>query len=214
MNNQTNNILSRYMDKYDFVKDIKNQIVAVFEVLNECYKNGSKLLVCGNGGSNSDADHIVGELLKGFTKKRPLSDEEKKKYEIFGEVGVNLANKLQGSLPAINLGAQTSLITAVINDIGGEEIFAQQVMGYGNVGDVVLGISTSGNSKNVIEACMVAKVKGLKTVVLTGKTGGKLGEICDYVIKVPSIITCDIQDMHTTIYHILCAMVETEIWDI
>lgn len=212
MKNSTRSILDSYIVRNDFIRELEESIIDTFYVLNDCFHQGNKLLICGNGGSNSDADHIVGELLKGFTSKRSLSEEEKKLYEIYGDEGRNLAEKLQGSLPAINLGAHSSLITAVINDIGGEEIYAQQVMGYGNPGDVLLGISTSGNSRNIIKAFMVAKVKGIKTILLTGETGGKLNDFSDYCIHAPSNITCDIQDMHTTIYHILCAMIEAERW--
>ena len=212
MKKETREILNTYCKKYEFINTISKSIEEVFTIINNCYLSGNKVLVCGNGGSNSDADHIVGELLKGFNKLRPLSETEKQKFLCFGEEGIVLAQKLQGSLPAINLGAHISLMTAVINDIGGEEIYAQQVMGYGNEGDVLLGISTSGNSKNVIKAGIVAKVKGLKTIALTGAKGGRMGEMFDSAIKVPSNITCDIQDMHTTVYHILCAMIESERW--
>lgn len=210
---QTTEILNLYSKNCDFIKDLNEEITIAFDMLISSFNNGGKLLVCGNGGSNSDADHIVGELLKGFQMKRPLTNDMKESFAQFGEEGILLADRLQDSLPAINLGAHTSLITAVINDIGGTEIYAQQVIGYGNKGDIFLGISTSGNSKNVINAAMSAKVKGLKCIALTGESGGRMRDIFDLTIKVPSNVTCFIQDMHTSIYHVLCAMVEAEMWD-
>lgn len=212
MKEETKQVLQRYLDKYAFIGEMQNDILEAFNLLVDCYKSGGKLLICGNGGSAADADHIVGELLKGFEKYRPLEVEQKKLYEQFGEEGKMLANRLQGSLPAINLCAHTSLISAVINDIGGEEIFAQQVVGYGKKGDVMIGISTSGNSKNVINAGMVAKVQDVKTIGLTGNKHGKMDDIFDIVLKVPCTVTCDIQDMHSVVYHTLCAMVESEFW--
>ena len=213
MNQSTITVLQEYANKYRFISQIEKEIVNVFSILNDCFENGGKLLICGNGGSAADADHIVGELLKGFTKSRPLSKKQKNKYKLFGSDGEDLAVTLQGSLPAINLCAHTSLITAVINDIGGEKIFAQQVVGYGNKDDVLLGISTSGNSKNIINAGIVAKVQNMKTVALTGEKGGKMSGMFDVTIKVPSLITCDIQDMHSIVYHLLCAMLEVERWE-
>ncbi|WP_167958646.1 D-sedoheptulose-7-phosphate isomerase [Anaerosporobacter faecicola] len=210
MKDSTMQILEDYIRRNSYLKEIKEEIVDAFHMLLESFQNGHKLLVCGNGGSNSDADHIVGELLKGFQKKRKVSSED---YTCFGEEGIALANQLQDSLPAINLGAQTSILTAIINDLGGELIFAQQVVGLGQEGDVLIGISTSGNSKNVLFANMVAKTKGMKSIALTGKAGGKMAEVFDCAIKVPSSVTCEIQDMHTPVYHILCAMIEAEFWD-
>lgn len=211
MKDITRNILINYEKKHTYLKDIEEDILKAFGILLEAFQNGHKLLVCGNGGSNSDADHIVGELLKGFLKRRKLKNLEN--FECYGENGVLLANQLQGSLPAINLGAQTSILTAIINDLGGELIFAQQVVGLGHSGDVLIGISTSGNSKNVLLANMVAKVNGMTTIGLTGKSGGLMTKEFDCSINVPSDITCEIQDMHTPVYHVLCAMIESEFWD-
>ena len=214
MKNVTKDLLQKYIENHKFIGEIKEDVIKAFLILDESFKQGGKLLICGNGGSAADADHIVGELLKGFTKQRPLTEEQRNLYLQFGDLGMELAKKLQGSLPAINLCAHTSLLTAVINDIGGEEVYAQQVVGYGNEGDILLGISTSGNSKNVINAGMVSKVQYLKTIALTGKSGGKMAELFDVAIKVPSTITCDIQDMHSIIYHLLCAMLELERWEV
>ena len=213
MNEKAKEILESYKKKYFFIAEKEKQITEAYHIINDSYYNGGKLLICGNGGSNSDADHIAGELLKGFNKMRSLSLEEKNFLNQCGEIGEDLAEKLQGSLPAINLGAHTSLVTAVINDIGGEEIFAQQVIGFGNKGDVLLGISTSGNSKNVLKAIWAAKMKGMKTIGLMGDRKGKMLEYCDAAIEVPSLCTPDIQDMHTSVYHVLCAMLEAERWE-
>lgn len=213
MKQVTMDILTAYKNKYQFISEMEKQILDAFCVLDYSYQQGGKILICGNGGSNSDADHIAGELLKGFNKKRSLTEKEKEFFYQFGDMGRELAEKLQGSLPAINLGAHSSLITAVINDIGGEEVFAQQVMGLGTEKDVLIGISTSGNSKNVVKAIMAAKLKGMKTIGLMGNKKGKMIEYCDVAIEAPSGCTPDIQDMHTPVYHVLCAMLETERWD-
>ena len=212
MQESTQRVFDEYIQKFPFMNEIKIEILNAFHLLNDCFFNQGKLLICGNGGSAADADHIAGEMLKGFTKKRPLTNIES--YKQYGEDAFILANRLQGSLPVINLSAHTSLVTAVINDIGGEEIYAQQVVGYANPKDILLGISTSGNSKNILNACIVAKVNNMKTIGLTGKDGGKMNEFFDCVIRVPSNITCHIQDMHSTVYHCLCAMLEVERWEI
>lgn len=214
MNEITCNVLSSYINKYSFIAVIKDSILSAFNLIDKCYKAGGKLLICGNGGSAADADHIVGELLKGFNKSRRLTEEQTNRFKEFGKQGEHLASVLQGALPAINLSAHTSLITAIINDIGAEEIYAQQVIGYGNRGDLLLGISTSGNSKNIINAGIAAKVMGVNTLALTGEKGGIIADSFDIAIKVPSSITCDIQDMHSIVYHLLCTMIEAERWDI
>jgi D-sedoheptulose 7-phosphate isomerase len=170
------------------------------------FASGGKLLVCGNGGSAADADHIVGELMKGFYKKRSLPAEEASKL---GEY----ARYLQGALPAIALTQHAALSTAFLNDVNPEMGFAQQVYGYGRDGDVLLGISTSGNSKNVCNAVRVAMNLGIKTIGLTGRKGGRLSEISDVCIGVPADITADIQELHLPIYHTLCAMLEELFFD-
>lgn len=214
MNERAEKILQEYKQKYEFIKKVEKEIISTIEIINNCICHKGKLLVCGNGGSNSDADHIAGELLKGFHKKRPLSEKEKEKLAVFGEEGKILAQNTQGSIPIINLGTHTSLMTAVINDIGGEYIFSQQVMGFGMTEDVFIGITTSGNSKNILNAAMIAKMKGMKLIGLTGESGGKLKEFCDICICVPSKYTPDIQDMHTSVYHAICAAVEEQYWEI
>ena len=185
--------------------DVENpQLDAVVESLISCYRSGGKLLVCGNGGSAADSAHIVGELVKGFRKKRPLPDEWK---AVLGEA------PLQQGLPAVDLTAQSALMTAVVNDIGGEYIFAQQVLAYGVPGDMLIGISTSGNARDVYLAVLAAKAKGVTTVGFTGQGGGKLREVCDLMVEAPEKETFRVQEEHIKLYHELCARVEDAFFD-
>ncbi len=178
------------------------EILAAYEALRDAYASGNKLLLCGNGGSASDADHISGELLKGFQSTRPLTAEQK---AVFGE---ELSSHLQQSLPAIPLTAFSALSTAYTNDVSAEYIYAQLTLGLGNAGDTILGISTSGNAVNVGHALKVAKGKGMKVIGLTGQSGGAMKPLCDICICVPSTETFRIQEYHLPIYHVLCLMVE------
>ena len=180
--------------------DLKNtEFEKVCEAVIDCYKNGGKLLICGNGGASSDSAHIVGELVKGFCKKRPLPEELQK------AIGTD---RLQMGLPAIDLTANCALISAVNNDLGGEYVYAQQVMAYGKKGDVLIGISTSGNSKNVSWAVKTAKALGLTTVGMTGCGGGKLKELCDMMLMSEEKETYLVQEDHLMFYHRLCLRVE------
>ena len=169
------------------------------EIMIESYKNGGKLLVCGNGGSASDSAHIVGELVKGFLKKRPLP-------AAWDEAMAHLP--LQMGLNAIDLTAQGAVIAAVVNDLGGELMYAQQVMAYANPGDVIIGITTSGNAQNVILALRAAKLKGATCIGLTGKGGGKLKQYCDVLIESSETETYLVQEEHIRLYHEFCARVE------
>ena len=179
----------------------KNDIENAFAIIVDTYKKGGKILVCGNGGSASDADHIVGELMKGFLKDRKVTDER---------IPQELREKLQGALPAISLSAHASLMTATINDNDADMVFAQQVYGYAKTDDLLIAISTSGNSKNVVNAVKVAKALGVKAIALTGETGGVLKGLADITICAPSTETYKIQEYHLPIYHYLCAKVEEE----
>lgn len=197
------------VQRYPKLSGISDEISEAYRILEECYKNGNKVLVAGNGGSAADAQHIVGELMKGFVKKRRLSENEQDKLrEIDPEIGGYIANKLQGALPTIALNGMVSLETAYMNDIEGEVCIAQQVNGYGREGDVLLAISTSGNSKNIIYASVLAKAKGMKVILLSGRDGGKLKKFSDVSIIVPEIETYKIQELHLPIYHTLCLMLE------
>lgn len=191
------------------LKTCAADIQAAFEILYACYRDGGKVLTCGNGGSAADAEHIVGELMKSFLLKRPVAEEVRAKLLSSSlEDGNYLATHLQATLPAISLVSQTSLLSAVANDIAADMIFAQQVYGYGREGDTLIGLSTSGNSMNVIRAMQVAGALGLHTLALTGPTGGALKSFCDVCICVPAEGTPATQERHLPIYHVLCAMLE------
>lgn len=205
-------ILHSYCEKSLAIRKIEEPLRECIGLLCNCFEQGGQLLVCGNGGSCADADHIVGELVKAFKLKRPLTGPLAMALKGQGHQGKLLAENLQGGLPAINLGAHSSLMTAVVNDMGGEYIYAQQVVAYGREGDVFLGISTSGNAADVLHAGMVAKAKGMKTIGLTGKTGGKMEERFDLILHADSVITEEIQDQHSMIYHAICAAVEYQLW--
>ena len=201
--------IEELVKRYPALKSCKNDILAVYEILVEAYSNGRKLLVCGNGGSASDSEHIVGELMKEFKLKRKVFGEQATALkEIDPELGQELADNLQGALPAISLTGHSSLQTAYMNDAVPELVFAQQVNGYGKPGDVFLGISTSGNSKNVLYAAVNAKAKGLKVFGLTGAKENKLMKYADICIRVPETETYKIQELHLPVYHCLCLMLE------
>jgi D-sedoheptulose 7-phosphate isomerase len=197
--------------RYPDLEACSEAITKAFELLVDSYRNKGKLLVCGNGGSASDSEHIVGELMKGFMCKRPVQPEYRNRLiEMYPEDGEYIASHLQGALPAISLVSHTSLTSAFINDQSADLVYAQQVYGYGRKGDSIIGISTSGNSKNVVFAIKVAKSLGLRTIGFTGKTGGKLGELCDVTIKIPYDSTPVVQERHLPVYHTLCIMLEQE----
>lgn len=205
--------IDQLIERYPVLNVCKADIEKAAEALITSFKNGGKLLVAGNGGSCADSDHITGELLKSFCKKRkPEEAFINQLKEIDSDTGNYLADKLQGSLPAIALTNNTALMTASLNDVDGNVMFAQQVNGYGVNGDVFLGISTSGNSKDIIYPTVVAKAKGLKTIALTGKDGGKLKNIADICIVVPSNETFMIQELHLPVYHALCLEIEEAFW--
>ena len=203
--------LDKLLEIHPELSIIKESLICGFDTMSHSFRNHGKLLVCGNGGSASDADHIVGELMKGFMLNRPEDKFLAEKLNGYDDSG-KLSNSLQLAFPAINLSAHVALNTAICNDISSDMAFAQQVLGYGNEGDVLLGISTSGNSKNVINAAKVAKALGLETIGLTGEDGGNMNELFDVLIKAPSIFTASIQEMHLPIYHTLCAMLEEEFY--
>lgn len=208
-----NEMLMKYVDelieRYPVLETSREAIVNSYLMLEESYHNGGKLLVAGNGGSAADSEHIVGELMKGFCLPRKVSEEFATSLkEVDAEKGAELAEKLQGALPAIALNNHSALTTAYLNDVDGLLCYAQQVMGYGLKGDVFLGISTSGNSKNVLYAAVTAKAKGMKVIGLTGCGGGKLAELADVCVRVNEKETYKIQELHLPIYHCLCLMLE------
>lgn len=210
MKQKTLKIIDSMVARYPELEPQKRAVVSATELLCKCYENGGKLLICGNGGSASDALHIVGELMKDFCIERPLGDEIKNKIAAVSENAEYICSNLQVSLPAVALVGSAAIETAFANDRAPDLCFAQQVMGLGNKGDILLGISTSGNSKNIIYALDVAKAKGLKTIALTGKGGGKMATKCDVLIDAPETETYKVQELHLPIYHAICLAVENE----
>ena len=171
------------------------------------------MLVCGNGGSAADSEHIVGELMKGFKLPRRMDEKTQARMRaMFPEEADGMIRNLQGAVPAISLVSQTALMTAFSNDQSAQYVFAQQVMGYGEPGDILLAISTSGNSENILHAARTAKLRGVSVIGLTGESGGKLKVLSDITICAPSSVTYQIQEYHLPIYHCLCACVENELF--
>ena len=204
-----NNHIEVLIERYPQLIECRESIQAAYDILKEAYTKDRKLLVCGNGGSASDSEHIVGELMKEFKLKREVyHDQAEAMQRIDPEMGGILAKHLQGALPAIALTGHSSLTTAFMNDSNPEPIFAQQVNGYGKAGDVFLGISTSGNSRNILFAAVTAKSKGLKVIGLTGQKPNRLAELADVCIQVTETETYKIQELHLPVYHCLCMMLE------
>lgn len=209
MGNIIESHVNHLIDRYPKLIVCREDITKAYNLLEDAYSKGRKLLVCGNGGSASDSEHIVGELMKEFKLKRKVySDQATALKAIDPELGQLLADNLQGALPAICLTGHSSLTTAFMNDANADLVFAQQVNGYGKPGDVFLGISTSGNSKNVLYAAVNAKAKGLKVIGLTGAKESKLMKYADVCIRVPETETYKIQEYHLPVYHCLCLMLE------
>ncbi|MEZ0537919.1 SIS domain-containing protein [Caldicellulosiruptoraceae bacterium PP1] len=202
-------IIEDTIKRYPKLYQCSEQIKMACQTIINCYENNGKVLVCGNGGSASDSEHIVGELMKGFLMKRPLNQEHKAKLvQYIDQNDQYLIEKLQYGLPAISLVNHNSLVTAVSNDNHGDLIFAQQVLGFAKENDILIGLSTSGNSKNVVLAFSVAKALNLKTIALTGLNGGKLKDLSDILIAVPETETYKVQELHLPVYHAICAVVE------
>ena len=202
-------MLKDLLKRYPCLSEIKDDIIKATDTIINCYENGGKLLLCGNGGSCADCEHIVGELMKGFLKKRPVSDIKR------AEMKANcpcledeIISKLQCGLPAVSLTSMNALNTAFCNDVDPDLIYAQSLMALGTKNDIFIAISTSGNSKNVYAAIKVAKALGIKVIGLTGASGGKLKELADICICVPETETFKIQELHLPVYHYICA--ETE----
>jgi len=203
------NHLDELMERYPALSTIRTDIEAAYRALSDCFASGGKLLVCGNGGSAADADHIVGELMKGYLKRRPVPDEVQVRLRAADStLGPALAEHLQGALPAVNLTAGSALLSAFGNDVRPELAYAQAAFGHGRKGDVLLGISTSGNASNVRSALVVGRAVGMTTIGLTGRGGGAMAGLCDILVAVPASRTFEIQELHLPVYHCLCAMVE------
>lgn len=197
------------ISRYPALHCCQRQIEQAAEILRDCFSAGGKLLICGNGGSAADSGHIVGELMKDFRFKRPISGEEQERLaELFPEDGAILAQQLQKALPAISLPDQAALFTAWVNDASAETVYAQMVYGYGRQGDVLLALSTSGNSDNILQAARAARLRDMKVVALTGARPCRLDELSDVIIHAPETDTTTVQELHLPIYHALCTWCE------
>jgi len=201
--------LSSLLEHHPMLQPCQGDLSAALDLLVSAYRGRNKLLVCGNGGSAADSEHLVAELMKSFLKTRPIPPSNADRLETVAKSeGKKIAARLQGALPAICLASPISLLSAIANDIDFEMVFAQQVYGLGQAGDVLLGISTSGNSINVANAVIVAKALGLGTIALTGRSGGRLTPLSDVSIKVPSDDITEVQELHLPIYHWLSTELE------
>ncbi len=197
------------MKRYPLLEQCRQNIIDAYEIMENCYSNGGKLLIAGNGGSAADSEHMAGELMKRFKIPRPVPTEFAERLKEIDPVrGESLSKNLEQGLMAIPLVAHEALSTAYINDVDGLGVFAQQLYGFGREGDVFVGISTSGNSKNVLSATVVARSLGIKVVGLTGNTGGELAEFSDVSVVVPQKETYMIQELHLPVYHCWCLMLE------
>lgn len=209
----TQNFISNFFERHPDLLPLQDRILQACDTLITAFQNGNKLLLCGNGGSCADCDHIAGEFLKGFLLKRPVdADLKNRMAEKYAEAGAEIAGKLQQGLPTISLNTHSAAISAFENDVDPELIYAQQVLAYGKPGDVLIGISTSGGAKNVAAAVMTANSLGLHTIGLTGKDGGKLAQLAQLSLIMPQCETYRIQEDHLAVYHLLCAVVEYEIF--
>ena len=210
MKETTKAILMELSERYPTLQPLERDILSAFETMKSAYEKGGRLYVCGNGGSSSDSEHIVGELMKCFKKKRPLPVEMQEKLASFGEKGERLSATLENGLRAVSLCGHSGLSTAYANDRDPMLVFAQQLSVWGREGDVLMTLSTSGNSQNCVYAALVAKAKGMKTIALVGGMGGELKTLCDVSIVAPEKETYKVQELHLPIYHCLCAMLEEE----
>ena len=199
--------------RYPSLESCKDNIYKAFELLKETAVNSNTLYLAGNGGSAADSEHIVGELMKSFMSKRPIYAKLAEKLKsMYGKEGENLSLDLEGGFRAVSLPSLISLSTAIINDVNSDVMFAQMLNSIGVEGDVFWGISTSGNSKNIVKAAMLAKAKGLKVMALVGQKECKLDSLCDVIIHVPETETYKVQELHLPVYHALCAMLESEFY--
>lgn len=211
MNTETRKYLEQAIQKYPWMTQCQKDMCRALEILEETYKKQGIVLLCGNGGSSSDADHIVAELMKSFLRERPISPKARRQLGTYTH-GEAIAKQMCRAIPALNLAAQTALCTAIANDISFDMVFAQQVYAYGGEHHTLFAISTSGRSVNVLNAAIAAKAKGMRTIGLTGRECGEMNRYFDVLLQAPAINTCEIQEMHVAIYHTLCAMLEEEIF--
>ncbi len=205
-------ILNGLLERKPELRVCSSGITSACKTLINSFNNGNKLLICGNGGSSADAEHISGELLKGFRSKRPITEQMKKALTFVGKEGLEVSEKLQEGLPVIPIHLFTAGISAFGNDVDPALAYAQMVYALGKRGDVLLSISTSGNADNVYFAALIAKVAGIYNIGLTGSDGGKLKPVCNLCIRVPEVETYLVQEQHLSIYHALCAMIEAHMY--
>lgn len=204
-------IWTRLAERYPVLRASEKEIMEAYDKMEKCFAQGGKLLLCGNGGSSADTQHIVGELMKEFKLHRQLPEEFVEECQRLYP-GERLEEKLQGALPAIALGSNQVLTSAYANDVSPEMIYAQEVFGYGRRGDVLLGLSTSGNSENVINAVKVGKAVGLCCIGLGGQDGGRLRKLCDVYVALPEQETYLVQELTLPVYHAWCSMLECAFW--
>lgn len=212
MKESTKKIYDELFDRYPVLVGEKQNVLSAFALLRSVYLSDKKLLLCGNGGSASDCEHIAGELIKSFKKKRPLEKTDEEKLTALGEDGATLANVLERGLKTVSLKSHLALSTAFANDKEPLATFAQQLYVLGDEGDALLCLSTSGNSQNCVYAALTAKAKGIKTLAITGAKESRLSALCDVCIQAPETETYKVQELHLPIYHCLCAMLEEEIF--
>ena len=202
----TSEILGELFSRQPALEACRKDIAVAFETLLAAYRSGGKVLTCGNGGSAADAEHVVGELMKCFRKRREIP------AAIAGRLRPELAAKLEGALPAISLVSMESLLTAFANDVAWETAFAQQVLALARPGDVLVALSTSGNSANCVAAAEVMRAVGGRSIALTGQAASRLSDVCDVAIRVPETETFRVQELHLPVYRALCAMLEEELF--
>lgn len=200
------------LKRYPALSVCSDDIDKALGLMRNTYLAGGTIYVCGNGGSCSDSAHIVGELMKGFLLKRPVPASDKESFEKLYEDGASMAYALQRGIPAVDLTAQSAILSAFNNDVDPEMCYAQLVYGYGKPCDLLIGLSTSGNSGNVVKAVKVARMKGMKTLALTGECESKLSALCDCTVRVPEKETFKIQEYHLPVYHYLCGALECELF--
>ncbi len=199
----SNDIFNQLIERYPALNSCKDEIYNAYKLIKSCYDSSGKVMACGNGGSAADADHIVGELMKGFLLGRKISEKAQNGDD-------EILTHLQGALPAVSLVAHSALLTAFANDLEFDYAYAQQVYGLGNKGDVLIALSTSGNSASVVNAVRAAAAKGVLSVGITGSKDSLMSKTCDVCIKLPETETFKIQELTLPVYHCLCAMLEAD----
>lgn len=205
--------IDKMCQRYPDLAGLRSTLDNAARMIIDCYMRNGILLICGNGGSSSDAEHTVAELMKGFEIRRPLDRSFKERLaRIAGKRGGYLAEKLEHGLPAVSLSAHTALTTAISNDTDPDLIFAQQIIGYGSEKDILIAISTSGNSRNILDACIAARAINMKVIGITCKTGGKMKTLCDILVNVPAVDTADVQELQRPVLHTICRIIENHFY--